>query len=522
MNTVSLAESGIFTSRLNIKFCLYAAIIYFLVTTSSAQIYLFLDYSSSLGLRDLVFFQQALHNFTTDGTLETSLPADTSVGVHDRQSIFGGHAYLFLVFLIPLYYLFKTPFLLMLSQPLAYILMIFVVYKILKDVYKENLKIIYLILILLLLNPTYSITLQNFNVYGFHLEFYFPPLFLAAYYFYAKENLPLFAIFYLLSLSIIEYYSLIWITFSLYTIFVSKNPKRIDFFVLTFSFAYLACAFLFFIPYFRGTSLPWYARVLSMRGPGFDPELTQVINLAKTLGINLLFNFAIFLFLPLRNIQTLILLLPWYSAFTLAYLNGYVLPLTAGSWHGNAIYPVILLGYIKEFEKLAERRTKINILKVGFAIAVALSVAIQSLRPAYNHGLWALISNYSGLRDDYKVIQSIKREMSNQPVLVSFQLGKYFGDFEDVDVLENKSNIGENVRYILYYSGDGSLSDQKLREIRKRYRATKEYKDIILFEKLGTPESSQRNDKIEHALDSAPRFHPFLSLGDMGFRLSDA
>ena len=514
MDTAASVEAGTLSPpRLDMKFCLYGAIIYFLVTTFSAQIYLFLDYSSSLGLRDVGFFQQALHNFTTEGTLETSLAADTSLGAHNhRQSIFGGHAYLFLVFLIPLYYFFQTPLLLMLSQPLAYLLMIFLVYKILKELYQEDLKIIYLILILLLINPTYSITLQNFNVYGFHLEFYFPPLFLAAYYFYAKDNLPLFIIFYILSLSIIEYYSIIWITFSLYTIFVSKNPKRIDFFVFTFSLAYLACAFLFFVPYFRGMSLPWYARVLSMRGPGLDLELTQVINLAKTLGINLLFNFAIFLFLPLRNIQTLILLLPWYSAFILAYLNGYVLPLSGGSWHGNAIYPVILLGYIKEFEKFSERQTKINILKVGFAVAILLSLAVQYLRPAYNHGLWALIRNYSGLRDDYKVIQSIKREMSNQPVLVSFQLGKYFGDFKDVDVLENGSNIEENVQYILYYSGGSPLSDQKLREIRNKYRATKEYKDIILFEKIGKDERISGNEKIDHALDSAPRFHPFLSL----------
>jgi hypothetical protein len=102
--------------------------------------------------------------------------------------------------------------------------------------------------------------------------------------------------------------------------------------------------------------------------------------------------------------------------------------------------------------------------------------------------MWAIISNYSGLRDDYKAIQNIKSEMRNQPILVSFQLGKYFGDFKDVDVLENRSNI-EYVQYILYYSGDGSLGDQKLREIRKKYRPTKEYKDIVLFEKLATDEN---------------------------------
>jgi uncharacterized membrane protein len=489
MDALSPAKSSILTRRIDMKFFLYVTIIYFLVTTFSKQIYLFLDYSSSLGLKDLAVFQQALHNFITDRTL------DISLGAHDNQSIFGEHAFLFLVFLIPLYYVAETPLLLMLSQPLAYVFMIFLVYKILKDLYKEDLRITYFILILLLINPTYSITLQNFNVYGFHPEFYFPPLFLAAYYFYAREKLLLFTVFYLLSLSIIEYYSVIWITFSLYTILVSKNPKRIDFFIFTFSLVYFTYMFLFFVPYFGGTSLPWYTRFLSMPRSDFDFDIKKIIDLSKTLSINLLFNFAVFLFLPLKNRQTLLLLLPWYLAATLAYLNGSVLPLSAGSWHVNAIFPVILLGYIKEFEKLSERRTKIDILKVGFAIAILLSVAIYYLRPAYNHGMWAMISDYSRLRDDYNVIQKIKSGIRNQPILVSFQLGKYFGDFKDVDLLENRSNIEDNVRYIVYYSGDVSLSDQKLREIRKKYRVIKEYKDIILFEKLGTDVRTAREEK---------------------------
>jgi uncharacterized membrane protein len=481
MDALSPPKSSILRCALDTKFCLYATIIYFLVTTFSKQIYLFLDYSSSLGLRDLAIFQQALHSFTTDGTLETSL------GAHNHQSIFGEHAFLFLVFLIPLYYIAKTPLLLMLSQPLAYILMIFPVYKILKDVYNEDLKTIYLVLMLLLINPAFNITLQNVNIYGFHLEFYFPVLFLTAYYFYATANLPLFIIFYLLSLSIIEYYSLVWIAFSLYMIFVNKNPQRIDVFVLIFSLAYFTCMFLFFVPYFRGTSLPWYARRLSMGSPSFDCD---IINLVKTLSINLLFNFAIFLFLPLKNTQTLVLLLPWYLAFTLAYLNGYWLPLSAGSWHANAIYPLILVGYIKEFEKITARHTKINILKAGFAVAVFLFVAIQYVRPAYSSGLWAIVSKYSDLRNDYDAIRSIKDAMKNdRPTLVSFQLGKYFGDFKDVNVLEDGSVIDKNIHYILYYSGGAPpLDNQKLSEIKSKYKAMKQYKDVILFEKPGADE----------------------------------
>jgi uncharacterized membrane protein len=478
MTALSPVKLSMIARRLDMTFLLHATIAYFLLTTFSKQIYLFFDYGSSLGLRDLALYQQALHNFITGGTFETSL------SLHNPQSIFGEHAFIFLVFFIPLYYIFQTPLLLMLSQPLAYILMMFVVYKILKDLYKEERTIVYLILVLLLLNPIYSITLQNFNIYGFHPEFYFPPLFLAAYYFYVKDNFPLFTTFYLLSLTIIEYYSFIWITLSFYAIFVAKNSKRIDFFVFTCSLVYLTFTVLFFIPHFRGTSLPWYMNSLSM--PGFDFDPTKIVNLAKTLSINLLFNFAIFLFLPLKNRQTLILLLPFYLAATLAYLNGYLFPLSAGSWHGNAVIPLILLGYMNEFEKVAERRTKMNILKAGFAIAILLSVAVQVLRPAYSQGTWAILNKYSALRNDYDSIQNIKREMRNQPTLVSFQLGKYFGDFKDVNLLENESKIGPNIRYLVYYSGGGSLDDQRLREIKQNYSATKQYKDVILFEKLAT------------------------------------
>src|SRR5262249_13936682 len=171
------------TARYDIKYFFYLAIIYFLLTSILRQLYLFLDYSSPLGLRDLAFFHQPLQNFITERTLEIS------VGHHDHQLIFGEHAYLLLILLIPLYYIFKTPLLLILTQPLSYLLMILVVYKILRNVYKEDHKlIICLILILLLLNPVYSMSLLNFRIYGFHMDFYFPPLFLAAYYFYKSEQ----------------------------------------------------------------------------------------------------------------------------------------------------------------------------------------------------------------------------------------------------------------------------------------------------------------------------------------------
>jgi uncharacterized membrane protein len=507
MDALSLVKSTTLTRRLDLKFLLYIAIVYFLVTTFLKQLHLFLDYSSPLGLRDLAIFQQPLHNFITGGTLETSL------GAHEHQSIFGEHAFLFLVFLIPLYSIFQTPLLLMLSQPLAYISMIFLVYKILKDIYKEDPRIIRLILILLLLNPAYHVTLQNFNIYGFHLEFYFPALFLAAYYFYEKLNIPLFAVFYLLSLSIIEYYSVVWIIFSVYRIFTGKSTKSIDFFVLTFSLAYLACTFLFLIPYFRGTSLPWYAQNLSIPRSGFGSKTVDTVNLAKTLGINLLFNFGIFLFLPLRNMQTLAVFFPVYLAFTVAYLNGYGFPLSAGSWHANAIFPIILLGYVEEFDKLTESRTKINVLKLGFAVAILLAVGVQAMRPAYNQGVWSVIGGYSDLQKDYHAIQSIKSEIRNQPILVSSQLGKYFGDFKDVNVLENGSNIEKDVRYILYYPGAVPLNDQKLGQIQKKYRALKEYKDIVLFEKLNTGENylTKRKQSATHWNGVAKRFHLWSS-----------
>ena len=483
MDGLSPVKSNPPTRGVDLTLLLYITIAYFVVTTFLKQVHLFLDYSSPLGLRDLAIFQQPLHNFITDGNLETSL------GAHAHQSIFGEHAFLFVVFLIPLYFIFQTPLLLMLSQPVAYIAMIFVFYKILKELYNEDPKIIRLILILLLLNPAYHITLQNFNIYGFHLEFYFPALFLAAYYFYEKLNIPLFTIFYLLSLSIIEYYSLIWAAFSFYRILVSKSPKSVDFFILIFSLAYLACAFLIIVPYFRGTSLPWYAPLLSISRTNFGSNTADTFDLAKTLAINLVLNFGVFLFLPLRNMQALIMILPVYLGSTLAYLNGYRLPLSAGSWHANVIYPIILLGYISTFEKLAAARVKINIVKVGIAVAVLLSVAVQARRPEYNRGIWQIISRYSVLQKDYHAIQNIKSEISNEPMLVSFQLGKYFGDVKDVRVLENESNIDDGVQYILYYSGGvPPLNDQKVGEIQNKFRPITKYKDVVLFEKLNADE----------------------------------
>jgi uncharacterized membrane protein len=458
-----------------LSWVLWIIVAHFSVTTCLSQIYLFIDYSSPLGLRDLVLFQQPLHNFLTNGTLQTSL------STRDDLSIFAEHAFLFLVFFIPFYSIFKSPLVLMLSQPIAYLFMIFIAYKILKDLCAENIAVIRLVLILMLINPVYTVTLQNFNMYGFHPEFFFPSLFLAAYYFYEKENIPGFLVFYLLSLSIIEYYSLIWIMFSLYEL-ATRNRQATNVFVLLFSITYFALMFLVFVPYFRETSFPWYAGRLSVSMAQGRIDTQYALDFSKTLSINLLLNFAPFVFLPLKNKHTLTVILPLYMAFTLAHFNGYVLPLSAGSWHANALLPIILVGYLKELEQLSQSM-KYKVLKIGFAAAIVISVGVQYARPAYSQGAWAIISKYSLLEADYSMIQSIKDKMKNEPILVSTQLGKYFGDFKSVKPLES-ATVDERIRYILHYSRGKTISDGQREIIRDNFEIAGIYKDITLFERV--------------------------------------
>jgi hypothetical protein len=68
---------------------------------------------------------------------------------------------------------------------------------------------------------------------------------------------------------------------------------------------------------------------------------------------------------------------------------------------------------------------------------------------------------------------------------VSFQLGKYFADVKDVNVLDDRSEIPDDVKYIIYYGGEKMIwVDQKtLDRVRENYEAKLQYKDITVFER---------------------------------------
>jgi hypothetical protein len=238
------------------------------------------------------------------------------------------------------------------------------------------------------------------------------------------------------------------------------------------------------IPYFRGTSLPWYAASAS----NFLGRLgsLDILSLCKTLSINIVFNFAIFLFLPLRNCETILLTAPLYMIFIVGYAAGYTVPLSPISWHANALYPLILIGYMKELSNYEELTAKFTLLKLSFLVTIFLCIVVQASKNYNNKDLYLLATKYSRLKEDFDKIQDIRTQTTDGKLLVSFQLGKYFADRQDVNLLENRSDIGDQrVKYILYYGGEMivPIDNHNLETIKQKFRMKLHYKDILVFER---------------------------------------
>src|SRR4029077_1719160 len=120
-------------------------------------------------------------------------------------------------------------------------------------------------------------------------------------------------------------------------------------------------------------------------------------------------------------------------------------------------------GYIKEFSKVNPLTSKLWLLKLSCVVAILLCAVVQ-ISTIYNHkDLYLLTTTYPRLKEDFDKIQGIKNETKNAKLLASFQLGKYFADVKEVNVLDNRSDIGNDVKYILYYGGERvvPVNDQK-------------------------------------------------------------
>jgi uncharacterized membrane protein len=277
---------------------------------------------------DLAIFNQVFFNTAAGRFFDFSIHPHSYLGDHFIPAI---------LFLTPVYSIFKSPLILLFLQSFFLGLTAMPVYLIAKEVFK-NRNISLIISGAVLFNPI----LWNINIFEFHVLPVALPLLLFTFYFYKKKNFKLFVLFIFLSLLVREDVSLMVLMLGFlpfleikrlkdFWVTLKKNKKWIFFPIIISSIWFIASFKL--IAYFNPDSS--YKFLIYYNWLGESSGLVGLIFnlLSNPLGIFFhLFtynNFVIifilffcFLFLPLFSKKYLILILPHFLQIFLSDQGG--------------------------------------------------------------------------------------------------------------------------------------------------------------------------------------------------------
>jgi uncharacterized membrane protein len=159
--------------------------------------------------------------------------------------VWGDHFEPILLFLGPVYWLIKSPYVLVVSQVLLVLAGVIPLY----FVAKEKLKFFYLSLALVWAYLLFG-GLQFGYMYGFHPILFAPFFLFWTYYFFVKENWKMYFIFLFLALFVKEEIAFTMIFFGVYTLLFKKNLK-VGFATIIISILWAFLCFQIIFPYFN-------------------------------------------------------------------------------------------------------------------------------------------------------------------------------------------------------------------------------------------------------------------------------
>jgi len=291
---------------------------------------------SGIGSEFVIFFESTLYNSIHGNLLLTGNTIATSHPSH----FFAEHFSPIFFLLIPFYYLFPTPYLLLVLQGAVCALAVIPLYYLSKHFFKENT----FVSITFCLVYFFSRIVNYGLIYEFHEEIFYPLLFLCVFLFLQKEKWIWFYLFFFLALSIKEDASFVSIGLGIY-MFVRGN-RRHGITVILISILWLLSSVIILIPYFRelyGFQDYKFISYWSHYGETKSEIILNMLNPIK--NIEFLFSerkplqmfnlFSVFLFLPFFSISGLFfLVLPnWF----ILYSSNYTL------MHGPIIYYGLLI-----------------------------------------------------------------------------------------------------------------------------------------------------------------------------------
>ena len=314
-----------------------------------------------MGITDLGYFDQSNYNTLHGRVLQVSF--DIPSPYRDVQSsnsphLFAQHPFVLMLLLVfPLYALVPHTYTLFFIQAFAAAIGALAIYLLAKDLLDDEWPAVALSLAYLL-HPTLQFITVNMFTFGFHPENLFPPLFLFTFYFLHKGKWVPFGIFFLLSVLVVESYTLVCAALGVYVILRWRWPRRrwLGVGMIAVALAWLVLSLKVIVPHFKvGGGLPWF--VNDMKGgrvilDRFGDILTVIIPaFLEYMGYVL----GPFLFLPVLGISVSAIALPILAVNFSALLIGYGAPASYTGWQSNPIVPVMGLGAVYGLAWLRKR-----------------------------------------------------------------------------------------------------------------------------------------------------------------------
>lgn len=349
------------------------AILGFALVFFAAQVRLY--QAGTMRITDLADFVQPLHGLLHGTPWQVSIEYEM-LNVADARSIFSDHLYLFLFALVPFYAAVPHVYTLFALQALIPPLGAFLILLIARDQLKDTRLALGLSLAYLLYLPLQWTALAGVH-YGFHIENFFPPLFLLGHYLLTvRGRVGLALLAFALSLTVVENFAVLVACYGLYLALVGGR-RGVGLALLLMSTGYFAAAQLLIIPHFRqGTGASYLGILGTVRH--WD-ELRPMLALVPSAAVAyVIFLLVPLLGLPLLEWRLLAVALPTLGFNFLALLGGYTIPASPRTWHTNPIMPICFLAAIGGLSRLAARPQVGPRAMRGLALALLLVGVVLS------------------------------------------------------------------------------------------------------------------------------------------------
>jgi uncharacterized membrane protein len=344
MNARQKKQDSFWKPRWGEAVCIIGVILY-IVVFFALQVRLYEGLHMTIA--DLGIFEQALYRTLHGEFFRTTV----GTAFHfEHRVFFADHFHLILLLVLPIYALLPHAYTLFFLQASMAGLGALAIFLIARNKLQSEWMAVCFALSYLLYPPLQWATLNRF-VYGFHTENFFPPLLLFALYFLEKKKLHLFALFFLLALTVIEYYALLLACLGLYLFLFDKRNRRIGLVTFFISTLWYVAATQWVIPYFRGSSTPYYYGAFTPLADALKtPESYSL--LAISLRDYLLRLLAPLLFLPLLNLPLLATTIPNLLVNLFALTVRYYTAMSGQSHHVSPMLPVVFLSAVSGVHNL--------------------------------------------------------------------------------------------------------------------------------------------------------------------------